>query len=146
MIDPIKGILSRLKAKYPITDAWSEEEGEFKVSGIDDTFYITFLSCDHFILSNNYSWHEHFVERAGDIYWLDGPYSLEEFLNGLFMGTIQIIVKYRGNTFIAHAVGILKEGNVEVIRQTYLFRLKSLFARRWSKQLQYKLGDKHLTA
>ena len=99
MIDKIKELLSRLKDKYPITDTWSGQQGELKMDGVDDTFYIH-VSPDHCILSTN-SWHEHFRDQWGVPYGLDGPYNLEEFLDGLFTGTIQIMVKYRGKTPLA---------------------------------------------
>ena len=143
-LNRIQEILSRLKQKYPITDTWSGEKGEFKVSGIDDTFYIDFLSRDNCILSNNYSWHEHFIGQSGDLLGLDGPYSLEEFLDGLFKGTIQIIVKYRGDIPVAQEVGFVGEGEFEGIHHTSILRLKSFFKRRWYKKLEYKVDNKQL--
>jgi hypothetical protein len=144
MTDHVKHILSGLKTKYPITDTWSGEKGEFKVSGIDDTFYIDFLSCDHCSLSNYYSWHEHFIERLGEPYARGGHFSLEEFLDGLFAGVIQIKVKYRGNTPVAHQVRGLRGGRIETIRWTKLLRLESFFKKRWYKELEYNITNKQL--
>jgi hypothetical protein len=148
MIDHIKHILSGLKSKYPITDTWSGEKGEFKVSGIDDTFYFDFLSNDHCILFNKDSWHEHFIERLGEPYGRGGHFSLEDFLDGLFSGAIRVKVKYRGNTPVAHQVGVLRDGRIETIRWTKMLRWKSLFQKRWYKELDYNLANKtsNLTA
>ena len=144
MIDQVKEMLSRLKEKYPITDTWSGEKGEFKVSGIDDTFYVDFLSRDHCTLHNNHSWHEHFIEWGGEPYGRGGHYSLEDFLDGLFTGFIQIRVKYRGNTPVGHEVGFVGEGGFEGIRHTSILRLKSFFKSAWFKKLEYKLDNKQL--
>jgi len=140
----IQEVLSRLKQKYRITDTWSGEKGEFKVSGIDDTLYIDFLSCNHFILHNNCSWHEHFMDQSGNLYGRDGSYTLEEFLVGLFTGTIQITVKYRGDTPVAQEVGFVGEGEFVGIHHTSILRLKSFFKKTWYKKLEYKLDNKKL--
>jgi hypothetical protein len=135
MIDRIKKLLSRLKDKYPITDIWSGEQGEFKLDGVEDTFYLH-VSPDHCFLSTN-SWHEHFRDQWGVPFGLDGPYSLEEFLDGLFTGNIQIMVKYRGKTPIGHQVAFVRNGRIEVIHQTAIL-LPLFWRKKWFKKLEYK--------
>jgi len=123
VINRIQETLSLLKRKYPIADSWSGDQGKFTVGGIDDVFYLT-VSTGQCILSTD-SWHEHFEWQSGVLYGLDGAYSLEEFLDGLFSGTIQILVEYRGETPVGQQVLVLRGEEVIPTHHTILLLLFS---------------------
>jgi hypothetical protein len=132
VISRIQENLFLLRRKYPIVETWFGNQGKFTVSGIDDTFYLN-VSPDHCILSTD-SWHEHFQEQSGILYGMDGTYSFEEFLDGLFKGTIQILVKYRGKTRVGQEVLILQGEEVVAAHRTIV--LLPLF---WRKKSVRKL-------
>jgi hypothetical protein len=132
VISRIQETFFLLRRKYPIVETWFGNQGKFTVSGIDDTFYLN-VSPDHCILSTD-SWHEHFQEQSGILYGMDGTYSFEEFLDGLFKGTIQILVKYRGTTRVGQQVLILQGEEVVAAHRTIV--LLPLF---WRKKSVRKL-------
>lgn len=125
MIDKVKDAIADLKEEYPITMMSVGDEIQLKIEGVQDTFVLS-VSRHECILFTDV-WHEHF-DTADD---------LAEFLDGLFTGRIQIVVKYRGQTPVAHKVQVLHGGKVNTVSWTG--SLVSPFWRKKSyKTLEYR--------
>lgn len=96
--DEILATLARIERNYPITIVPDDDLIHVDVEGLhgDFRFSISPSTCAVF----TESWHEHFN---------DSPVDLEALLKGLFSGETQIVVKYRGNTPVAHRTMIIKD-------------------------------------
>lgn len=131
MFETLRKILEQFQENYFVHFSQNEDGFELDLDGIDEKFQIG-ISGDEIILFGE-AWHEHF----------EGPNEFQEFLKELFIGSIQIVTKYRGNTPVAHQLQILRDGVPIVISQT-----GSIFSPFWReksfKTITYKAANKPL--
>jgi hypothetical protein len=133
MMDKVKEAIAKLKQDYPITETSAGGEIELKVEGVQETFRLATFRHECILFAD--AWHEHF-DTADD---------LAEFLDGLFTGRVQIVVKYRGKTPVAHKVRLLHEGKIHFVSWTGSLISLFLFWRKKSyKTLDYRRADKRL--
>ena len=132
MIDQITEALSQLKQEYPITITLSgKKEVEFTVEGIHDSFHVYVISGDCIVGTD--CWHEHVGDAKG----------LINFLHFLFTGAIQIEVKYRGTSPVAHRVWKMQDGEPQVVTWTGSF-ISPFWKKKSYKKLEYKPVNKAL--
>jgi len=79
---------------------------ELTLEGISDKFQLVFWGNEITLLAG--AWHEHF-ER---------PCELQEFLEKLFVGSIQVVVKHRGKTPVAYQLQLVDNGTPKVLSQS----------------------------
>lgn len=127
----IENFISELKKAYPIRVIDGEGTYNFRVEGLEEEFHISDDS-DEFTLFTNV-WHEHF----------DTIQDVRYFLDDLFNGIVEIVVKYRGETPVSHSVKIITEDGERIASKT-----GSLISPVWRKKTikihKYKLADKSL--
>lgn len=114
-----KDAITAIQKKFPVKVVPVDNRLFLEFEGVPERFILAWANQE-FTISTS-AWHEHF----GD---LD---QLLDFLDSLFSGRIQIVVKYRGETPVRHQIQVLKDGKVNVISQTgallpLFWRLKSL--------------------
>jgi hypothetical protein len=130
MMHKVKEAITRLKQNYPITVKSFRDEIELHVAGVQETFHLSVSRRECILFVD--AWHEHF----------DTVDDLVGFLEGLFTGHMQIVVKYRGKTPVAHRVRVVHDGKDHVVSWTGSLLCLFLFWRKKSyKTLDYKPAD-----
>lgn len=113
--------------KFRLTTTPEKKGIGLKFDGIAEKFTLLWLN-DEFILFTA-AWHEHFGCVS----------EIAEFFGGLFSGTVQIVVKYRGKTPVGHQVQVIENGETQVVS-----RVGSLFPLFWRKKtfkrIEYRLS------
>ena len=99
MSDEIQSALTGMKEKYPLTTSEEGDLTHLDVKGTNGNFRLTVSKGESILFAD--VWHIHF----GGHY----PLSLESLLEGLFAGTIQVIVKFRGDKPVGQKVKIIQD-------------------------------------
>lgn len=133
MNDRDKAAIAEIQEKWPVTATPGDNEICLEFSGIPEKFNLS-TAHDEFTIFTD-TWHEHFADME----------QLVSFFDGLFTGKIQIVVKYRGKTPVAHQVQVLEDKRVNVMSRTG--GLVSPFWRPKSyRTLRYATANKELKA
>jgi hypothetical protein len=129
MNDRDKEAAARLESKYRATVTPGEKRLCLQFPGVAETFYLS-TEYNEYTISGADVWHEHFPDLT----------QLEAFLDGIFSGTIRVVVKFRGKTHAGHQVQRMKDGKVEVTSWTG--SLLPLFWRRKTiKTMEYRTAN-----
>jgi len=124
--------MKRLQQKYAASATQTAKGFRLQFPGIPEPFELSTAHGEFTLFTS--AWHEHFpdVER------------LEGFLDGLFCGTVEIIVAYRGETPVGHKVRVQRVEGPEIVSSTG--SLVPLFWRPKSyKTLRYQLPTNGLS-
>ena len=100
MCGEIRFVLEEMKGKYPLTIF---EEGDLihlGVKGTNRDFRLTVCKNKSIVFTD--VWHIHFGGHC--------PLTLKSLLEGLFAGTIHVIVKFRGDKPVAQKVKVIQDG------------------------------------
>jgi hypothetical protein len=106
MSDRDTDAMERLHQKFGATTTRTSKKIQLDFPGVSESFQLS-TSDDELILFAE-TWHEHFPD-------ID---SLENFLDALFSGRVEIIVTYRGKTPVGHQVRVQRDGREEVVSRT----------------------------
>ena len=125
----IEKFLPELKLSYPIRVIEGKATYNFRVEGLEEEFHVSDDSDELTLFTN--AWHEHF----------DTIQDLRYFLDDLFNGIVEIVVKYRGAMPVSHAVKVITEDGERIASKT-----GSLMSPVWRKKTvkihKYKLANK----
>jgi hypothetical protein len=97
--------IAAIRRKYRVVANPEKDGVNLEFAGVSEKFSLSTKNDEYTLFAD--SWHEHFPS-------LD---HLLAFLDGLFSGTIQIVVKYRGKTAVGHQRQVLVEGQMRVVSQ-----------------------------
>ena len=103
--DGILSALERIEEKYSLTICSEGAPILLDIDGLTEKFHLS-ISKDEHILFTDF-WHIHLDDIP--------PFSPETFLEELFSGKIQIVVKFRGDTPIAQRINVIQEGKPKCI-------------------------------
>jgi hypothetical protein len=98
--------IRRLQRRYSATATPTPKGIQLQFPGITESFELS-TAHDEFTLFTS-SWHEHFGTMD----------DLEGFLDGLFSGSVEIEVTYRGKSPVSHKVRVHREGSMQVVSST----------------------------
>ena len=129
MNDRDKEAVARIEAKYRATVTLDKKRLCLQFPGIAEKFYLS-TEYNEYTISGGDVWHEHLPDLT----------QLEAFLDGVFTGAIQIVVKFRGKTPVGHQVQKMKDGKAAVTSWTG--SLVPFFWRRKSfKTMEYRTAN-----
>ncbi len=129
MDDRDRDAVATLQNRFAVKATPTEKSTTLQFAGVPEKFNLSTKNNEFTIFTD--AWHEHFADLS----------ELQAFLDGLFSGRIQILVKYRGRTPVGHSTQVLKDGKVSVVSRTAT--LLPLFWRPKSyKTLNYTIADK----
>jgi hypothetical protein len=118
-------VIEKIKSAFPVK-VTTEKGIMIEFEGVEEKFNLD-TAHDEFTIYTD-TWHYHFADMD----------MLLTFFKDIFAGTLQIVVKFRGKTPVAHQVQLVKDGKVYVVSQTGI--LIPLFWRKKSyKTLNYKI-------
>ena len=124
-------VAARLREKYAAIVEDTPRGLQLRFPGVAESFELSTADDELTVFAE--SWHEHFEDIE----------TLERFLDGLFSGSLEIVVTYRGSTPVAHKVVALRDGEMQVMSSTVV--LVPLFWRRKSQRtLNYKSPNQSL--
>lgn len=118
MKDQDKEAIAKIQEKYSVSTSQGKHGICVEFAGVQEKFNLSTANDEFTIFTDE--WHEHFADIDQVLIFFDG----------LFAGTIQIVVKYRGKTPVGHQAQVLKKGQIDVVSRTG--SLLSLFWRQKS--------------
>jgi len=134
--EQILDVLARIQEKYFVTIS---SEGDFihlDIKGVKETFRLTVSKKERILFSD--AWHMHFD---------DPPFTIESLLEGLFSGTVHIIVKFRGDKPVGQRVKVIQDKEPSYISWTSASALVSPFWRSKSyKTFTYEAANKTINS
>ena len=123
--------MAELKSAYPIREIEGKAMFNFKVEGFEDTFHVADESDECTLYTK--LWHQHLATIA----------DVRLFLDDLFMGVVEIVVKYRGAMPVAHAVKVVTEDGERIVSRTGSL-VSPIWRKKTIKTYKYKLANKSL--
>ena len=105
--DEILVTLARIQEKYAVTTCSEGDLIHLDVDGLKKKFRLSISKKERILFAD--CWHLHFD---------DPPCTLKAVLEGLFSGTIQIVVKFRGNTPVAQRTKVIQDDGPRCISWT----------------------------
>lgn len=122
--------LAKIKDMYCFSTTSEGNEVHIDVRGLERAFRLSISPKYQMVYTD--TWHEHY----------DDPDDLARFLEGLFSGNIQIVVKFRGKTPVGHQAQIMQDGKPFVT--SWIGAIASPFWRRKSyKRFEYNAAKGH---
>ena len=107
MSEEIWATLARIQEKYPVTTCSEGDLIHLDVDGLKEKFRLSISKKERILFAD--SWHLHFD---------DPPITLDALLKGLFSGTIQIVVKFRGDKPVAQRTKVIQDDGPSYISWT----------------------------
>jgi hypothetical protein len=125
--------IQRLQQKYAVAVTQTEKGFGLQFPGVSESFELSTAHGEFTVFTAD--WHEHFPDIM----------ALEGFLDGLFSGTVEIVISYRGKTPVGHQVRVQGDGGARVVSRTG--SLIPLFWRtKTHKTLRYTNANKAMQA
>ncbi|MBS3763969.1 MAG: hypothetical protein ACLFWL_13675 [Candidatus Brocadiia bacterium] len=135
MCDEIQAVLATMKEQYPLTIC---EEGDFvhlDVRGTRSNFRLTVSRSDNILFSD--VWHIHFGR--------ENPLTLHALLEGLFEGTIQVVVKFRGDMPVGQKVRVIQDDGPHHVSWSGVL-LSPFWRRKSYRTFTYETASKTMNA
>ena len=129
MLEAVQRAVARIAERHGVEAERVADGLEIVLAGSAER--LTVLVHEDACLCRADEWHVHLHDAD----------ALADFLNRLFAGDVQIVVKYRGETPVAHQVQVTEAGRVRVVSQTRLL-ITPFWRRKSFRTLRYEHGIK----
>jgi hypothetical protein len=123
--------MTDLKLAYPIHEIDGKATANFRVEGIEETFHVAEEHGECILYTD--LWHEHLATIE----------DVRLFLDDLFKGIVEIVVKYRGRMPVSHAVKVITDEGERVVSRTGNL-VSPIWRKKTIKTHKYKLANKAL--